>query len=107
MLLPVLLVLGGALHVRGRPAAHAAPVLPWFAVAFAVLVAINSTGFIPAEVSRTGSTVSQAFLVTAIAAIGMKTSLRSLVDMGLRPVILVVAETLFLALLVMGVLAWR
>jgi len=107
MLLPVCMAIGVALHVRGRTAAHAAPVLPWFAVAFAVLVAVNSTGFIPAEVSRTGSTVSQAFLVTAIAAIGMKTSLRSLVDMGFKPVLMVVAETLFLALLVMGVLSWH
>lgn len=107
MLLPVCMAIGVALHVRGRAAAHAAPVLPWFAVAFAALVAINSFGFIPASVTRAGSTVSQAFLVTAIAAIGMKTSLRSLVDMGLRPVLLVVGETLFLALVVMAGLAWR
>ena len=107
MLLPVCIAIGFALHVRGRTAAHAAPVLPWFAVAFAVLVGINSLGWIPASVSGIGSTVSQAFLVTAIAAIGMKTSLRSLVDMGLKPVMLVVAETLFLALLVLGVVSWR
>jgi len=107
MLLPVCLVIGLALHVRGRTAAHAAPVLPWFAVAFAVLVGVNSLGWIPPEVARTGSTLSQAFLVTAIAAIGMKTSLKSLVHMGLKPVLLVVAETLFLLLLVLGVVAWR
>ena len=107
MLLPVCLVIGLALHVRGRTAAHAAPVLPWFAVAFAVLVGVNSVGWIPPEVARTGSTLSQAFLVTAIAAIGMKTSLKSLVHMGLKPVLLVVAETLFLLLLVLGVVAWR
>jgi uncharacterized integral membrane protein (TIGR00698 family) len=107
MLLPVCLVIGLALHVRGSAAAHAAPVLPWFAVVFAILVVINSAGWIPAPVVRGGSVVSQAFLVTAIAAIGMKTSLRSLVDMGLRPVLLVVSETLLLGLLVLGVLAWK
>src|SRR4051812_49198551 len=107
MLLPVCLVIGLALHVRGRTAAHAAPVLPWFAVVFAILVGINSMGWIPPAVSQAGSTASQAFLVTAIAAIGMKTSLRSLVDMGLRPVLLVVSETVFLAALVMGALAWH
>src|SRR5207245_2856175 len=107
MLLPVCLVIGVALHVRGRTAAHAAPVLPWFAVAFAALVAINSLGWIPADVSRAGSTLSQAFLVTAIAAIGMKTSLKSLVHMGLRPVLLVAAETLFLATLVLAAVTWR
>jgi len=106
MLLPVCIVIGLALHVRGSDAAHAAPVLPWFAVAFAVLVAIASTGWIPPSVTELGSVVSRWFLVTAIAAIGMKTSLKSLVDMGLKPVMLVVGETLFLAGLVVVVLAW-
>jgi len=36
----------------------------------------------------------------------MKTSLRSLVDMGMKPVMLVLLETLFLAALVLGALAW-
>jgi uncharacterized integral membrane protein (TIGR00698 family) len=107
MLLPVCVAIGLALHVRGRAAAHAAPILPWFAVAFAALVAVNSMGWINAPVSRAGSLVSQACLVTAIAAIGMKTSLRSLADMGLRPVLLVVAETVFLAALVLGAVTWH
>ncbi len=106
MLLPVCIVIGLALHVRGSQAAHAAPVLPWFAVVFAALVVVASTGWIPEGVIDAGSIVSRWFLVTAIAAIGMKTSLKSLVDMGLKPVMLVVTETLFLALLVAGVLAW-
>src|SRR4051812_4486046 len=72
MLLPVCVALGLALHVRGSQAAHAAPVLPWFAVAFAVLVGIASTGWIPAAVTDAGSVISRWFLVTAIAAIGMK-----------------------------------
>ena len=107
MLLPVCIVIGLALHVRGSQAAHAAPVLPWFAVAFAALVLVASTGWIPERVIDAGSIVSRWFLVTAIAAIGMKTSLKSLVDMGLKPVMLVVVETLFLALLVAGVLLWK
>lgn len=106
MLLPVCIVIGLALHVRGTQAAHAAPVLPWFAVVFAVLVVVASTGWIPQPVLEAGSVVSRWFLVTAIAAIGMKTSLKSLVDMGLKPVMLVVVETLFLAVLVAGAIAW-
>ena len=106
MLLPACLVIGLALHVRGADAAHAAPVLPWFAVVFALFVAVNSMGWIPATVVEWGSTVSRACLVMAIAAIGMKTSLKSLVDMGFRPVMLVVLETLVLAAMVLGVLAW-
>jgi uncharacterized integral membrane protein (TIGR00698 family) len=106
MLLPACLVIGLALHVRGSTAAHAAPVLPWFAVVFAAFVVVTSMGWIPAAVIDAGSVVSRWCLVTAIAAIGMKTSLKSLVDMGMKPVMLVVAETLFLACAVLGVLAW-
>jgi uncharacterized integral membrane protein (TIGR00698 family) len=106
MLLPVCLAIGVALHVRGSEAARSAPLLPWFAVAFAVLVAANSAGFIPAAAASAGGEVSRWCLVTAIAAIGMKTSLKSLVDMGLRPVLLVVFETLFLAALVMAAIGF-
>ncbi|MFZ3321314.1 MAG: putative sulfate exporter family transporter [Usitatibacter sp.] len=107
MLLPACLAIGLALHVRGATAAHAAPILPWFAVAFAALVAITSTGWIPTAVIDAGSMISRWCLVTAIAAIGMKTSLKSLVDMGLRPVMLIVVETLFLAAMVLGALVWK
>jgi uncharacterized integral membrane protein (TIGR00698 family) len=107
MLLPVCLAIGVALHVRGSTAAHAAPVLPWFAVVFAALVVVTSMGWVPSTAIEAGSIISRWCLVTAIAAIGMKTSLRSLVDMGLKPVMLVVLETLFLAAIVLGALAWR
>ena len=107
MLLPACVAIGLALHVRGRTSTHAAPILPWFGVAFAVLVAISSTGVIPKGAIDVGSQVSQWCLVTAISAIGMKTSLRSLVDMGLKPVMLMAGETVFLAAMVAGVLAWR
>ena len=107
MLLPVCLVVGVALHVRGSEMTHAAPILPWFAVAFAVLVALGSAGWIPDPVIDLGSSLSRWCLVTAIAAIGMRTSLKSLADMGLKPVALIVGETVFLAALVLGVLAWK
>jgi uncharacterized integral membrane protein (TIGR00698 family) len=107
MLLPVCLGLGLALHVRGAEAAHAAPVLPWFAVAFAVLVVVGSSGWIPKLVTDAGNVISRWCLVAAIAAIGMKTSLKSLVEMGMKPVMLVVGETVFLAALVLGVIAWK
>jgi len=107
MLLPACLAIGLALHVRGATAAHAAPVLPWFAVVFAAFVVITSLGWIPTEVIDAGSIVSRWCLVTAIAAIGMKTSLKSLVDMGMRPVMLILVETLFLAGVVLGVLTWK
>ena len=75
-------------------------------MAFAVLVAINSTGWLPAALPALGGDVSRWCLVAAIAAIGMKTQLRDLATVGLKPVLLMLGETVFLAALVIGVLRW-
>jgi uncharacterized integral membrane protein (TIGR00698 family) len=94
MLLPVILAEGGE-----RP-----PLLPWFAVAFALLVAVNSTGWVPKALNTAGSDISRWCLVAAIAGIGMKTHLKELATVGLKPVALMVAETAFLALLTLVLL---
>jgi uncharacterized integral membrane protein (TIGR00698 family) len=106
MLLPVCVVIGAVLQVRGRQSGRTPPVLPWFAVVFAILVMMRSAGWIPAVAIDAGGTASSWLLVTAMAAIGMKTSLRALAKVGPRAVLLVVGETVFLGLLVLAVLAW-
>ncbi len=58
------------------------PLLPWFAVAFAVLVAINSTGWLPAAVVKAGQFASQWCLVMAMVAIGMKTHLKDILSVA-------------------------
>ncbi len=75
--------------------------LPWFLIAFAGIVAINSAGVIPAPVQDGMVTVSRWCLVIAITALGMKSSFQELAVLGWRPIALVVAETLFLAGLVL------
>jgi len=71
--------------------------VPWFAVAFAVLMLVNSTGFVPAVVQSAATYGSQACLVVAIAAVGLKTSLRDVASLGWRPVLLLVLVTVTLA----------
>ena len=71
-----------------------------------MLVAINSTGWLPEVVARTGSEFSRWCLVAAIAAIGMKTQLKELATVGVKPVLLMLGETVFLALLVLALLRW-
>ena len=107
MLLPVI-VFAVLLTRRGgvEPGAARPPLLPWFAVGFALLVAVNSTGWLPASLVDFGSDVSRWCLVTAIAAIGMKSRLGELAGVGLKPVLLMLGETLFLAALVPVLMRW-
>ena len=93
-------------HGTGEPGGKRPPLLPGFAVAFALLVAINSTGWLPGVVAHGGSELSRWCLVAAIAGIGMKTRLGDLSTVGLKPVVLMVGETTFLAALVLAFLHW-
>ncbi len=81
------------------------PLLPWFAVAFAALVAINSTGCLPGAVVEAGKSASQACLIASMAAIGMKTHLKQILSVGWKPVALMAMETVFLAGLFYGLLS--
>jgi uncharacterized integral membrane protein (TIGR00698 family) len=110
MLVPVIVF--AVMLTRGRAAGAGdnagprPPLLPWFAVAFALLVAVNSTGWLPQAVTHGGGEFSRWCLVASIAGIGMKTELKQLVDVGLKPVVLMLGETLFLAVLVLALLRW-
>ncbi len=103
MLLPVILVLSILFrrqHQTQSGGGAKPPLLPWFAVAFGIFVVLNSLVALPKELLTIVNDASRFFLVIAIAAIGMKTQLKELVVLGWRPVVLIVAETLFLAALV-------
>ena len=103
MLLPVIACAVLITRTQGGASVRA-PILPWFAIAFAALVAVNSTGWIPQPVLALGNDVSYWCLVAAIAAIGMKTQLKQLLSVGIKPILLMVGETVFLALLVLTLL---
>ncbi|MDF3937046.1 YeiH family protein [Pseudomonas citronellolis] len=107
MLLPVILCAAMITRARGvEPGSKRPPLLPWFAVGFVLLAALNSTGVVPEAVQQAGGKLSQWCLVIAIAALGMKTQLRELATVGLRPILLMVGETVFLAVLVLAMLHW-
>ena len=65
-------------------------------VGFLVLAALNSAGVIPAPVSALAGAVSRWALLIAIAAVGIKTSLRKMLEVGPAAIVLLLAETLFL-----------
>lgn len=117
MLVPVIVVAAWMTRLAHAQQTHDAqavdtpasrpPLLPWFAVIFVLLVIVHSLLNIPEAVINTGNALSKAFLVAAMAAIGIKTHLKDILSVGWKPVALVFLETLFLAALVYGLLLWQ
>ena len=105
MLLPVVVTLSFVYHAHNTT--KAGRQLPGFLVVFAVLVVVNSLGIIPAPVLAALKGISRWCLVTAIAALGMKTSLKAMAEVGGRAIGLIVAETVFLAVLVLAIVLWK
>jgi len=60
-------------------------IIPWFIGGFLLLAVINSTGCIPAEVSGLIKNTSKFLMVTALAAIGLGTSITDFKKAGLAP----------------------
>ncbi|MEH6470467.1 MAG: putative sulfate exporter family transporter [Halopseudomonas sp.] len=99
MLLPVVLTLSLLMRQQQsmtNPTGAALPI-PWFVFAFALFVALNSSGWLAPTLTESLVEISRICIVTAVAGLGMKTSLGELVKIGPKPVLLIVAETLFLA----------
>lgn len=110
LLLPVILVATMITRARaantGVEGGERPPLLPWFAVGFVLLAALNSTGWVPKGVVGAGNELSRWCLVIAISALGMKTQLKELALVGVKPVALMLGETVFLAGLVLLALKW-
>ena len=100
MLLPV--VFGVSAFIRApRTSGTKGPPIPLFLLGFAALVAINSLGWLPKPAVKAADVLSRGALVTAISALGMKTSFKSLATAGWRPVVLMIGETAWLFALVL------
>ena len=110
MLLPVIALVAwiSARHMAsagdGQTKTDRPPLLPGFAVAFAVLVVINSTGWVAHELVEMGQSLSQWSLIAAMAAIGMKTHLKDMLNVGWKPIALMLIETVALAVFVCGLM---
>ncbi len=83
-----------------KPAAKP-PLIPSFVVAFLIFAALNSIGLIPAAVSHFLGEVSRWALLIAIAAVGMKSSLKTIFNVGGQAILLIVAETIFLGIFIL------
>jgi len=110
MLLPVIVLVGwvsvrhGTREEDGAASTARPPLLPGFAVAFAFLMVINSTHWLSLGIVQAGQGLSQWCLIAAMVAIGMKTHLKNLIDVGWQPIALMLIETLGLAAFVYATL---
>ncbi len=104
MLLPVVFLIAFIVTRSNGSGSGSKVPLPIFLFGFAALVVVNSAGYLPTFATDNLADISRWCLVTAIAALGMKTSFKELAVVGWRPVALVVAETGWIALLVLGAL---
>jgi len=102
-LAPVVIIVGLLSRKAGPdPDRPREPLLPWFAVAFLAIAAACSLGLIPAVIREAMTEASRWCLVLAIAALGMRTSVASLVQVGVRPFALLAVEAAFLAAFILG-----
>lgn len=93
--LPVVLIII-VLALRGQGSSGKVPLLPWFMVLFILLSTLSSLVSIPQPVTAAIEGLSRIMLVTAIAALGVKTSLKAMLAVGGGHIWVVVIETLVL-----------
>ena len=104
MLVPIVVVL--SIVFRGDPTASTGGKIPipLFVIGFVVLVFVGSAEAFPIALKGWLLDLSRWCLVIAISAIGMKTALKSLKEVGGQAIFLICAETVLLAALVLGFL---
>lgn len=102
MLVPVVLIMMFVISRSTASVEGEVPRLPLFLIGFVILMIINSFFAVPEVLSETANNVSRFFLIAAIAAIGMKSNLGKLSEVGVLPILLLVSETVWIALFILG-----
>ncbi|MDA7963463.1 putative sulfate exporter family transporter [Ruegeria sp.] len=96
LLVPLVVLLSILFRTREDTSASRLPI-PFFVLGFSAMVAVNSMDILPAALSQALLDLARWCLVIAISALGMKTSLSKLRDVGGKSVFLVCALTVLLA----------
>ena len=107
MLVPVVVVLSILFRQAQHQGGGVVPPIPWFLVGFILLFLLNSNAVLPAAIVAPVANTAPSLLLLAIAALGIRTSMQDVMTIGLKPVLLIVSETLFLAGLVGAFLLLR
>jgi uncharacterized integral membrane protein (TIGR00698 family) len=98
-LAPVVLIFSLVIRSRFKDAVSDGkrpPLIPFFVLMFLIFAAINSTGVVPAFVTDLMGQMSRWALLISISAVGMKTSLKRILEVGGKAIALIVIETVFI-----------
>lgn len=106
MLLPVIVCAAMITRMQGADdgTGQRPPLLPMFAVGFLLLACINSTGWVSPIIQGGLNELSRWCLIIAISALGMKTQLKELASVGMKPILLMIGESIFLVVLVLALM---
>ena len=103
MLLPLVVGLAMALRILARRqlgqnpgGSQVNPPVPWFLFAFLALVTVNSLDWLPTGFVEVLAAASTGCLITAVAALGMQSSIGEMLKMGWQPITVIVLQTLFM-----------
>lgn len=100
LLAPAVLALGLWVHRGGvAPGAKVKAPMPWFALGFLAMVVLASSSLLPPVAVQTSRMLVPLMLSASVAALGLNTNLAALRAKGLRPFLLGVGATLFVALI--------
>lgn len=104
VLLPAIVGIAWWVTRSGETAGGTRPAPPVFLFGFLALAALNSMGVVPSSVKSAATEASSFLITTAIAALGVKTSLVALARIGHAPIMLLLTQTGFIGLLVAGLI---
>ncbi len=103
-LMPVVLMFVLVLNAKykSEELTSSATQFPLFLIAFVALMMMNSVVELPSLIIDTSTSISRFALVVSIAAIGMKSNLAKLTSVGIKPIVLMVLETVWIALFILA-----
>ncbi|MEM6906751.1 MAG: putative sulfate exporter family transporter, partial [Pseudomonadota bacterium] len=109
MLAPVILcavLVIRSLRLGAETPGNRPPLVPWFVAGFVLLAGANSIGLLPAFAISAFGEASRWALLAAIAAVGVRTNLAEVLQVGGRAIAMLVLETVFLAALIVALIAY-
>lgn len=102
LLFPIVSLISLWVGARQTSARASIPKVPSFLLIFLLVVAANSFHLIPQPVGAVMSDAARFFLIMAVAALGIKTSLEALKNAGWRPLLVLSLQTVLMAAMMLG-----